>query len=77
MASRNHNSRDSSQACNLWECIIDDSGPGSILRDFQTMLDYVDAAQPLLSKTGLLPLAHLAELNASLTQPLSVGLKRP
>ncbi len=77
MATRNHKSRRRSQACNLSDCIIGESGPGSILRDFHTMLGYVDATQPLLSKTGLLPLAHLTELNARLAQPLSIGLTRP
>ncbi len=77
MAIRNHQSRRSSQACNLSGCIIDEHGPGSILRDFQTMLEHVDTTQPLLSKTGLLPLAHLTELNARLGRPLSIGLTRP
>lgn len=61
----------------LADYVIDEHGPGTILWDFHTMQDYVAMARPSLSKTGLLPMGALTDLNAGLSHPLSIGLKRP
>lgn len=57
---------------------IDDNGPGSILRDFETLLDFVGSAGTAVSKTNnVLPLKSLGHLNARLVHPIELGLKRP
>ncbi len=61
----------------LADYVIDEHGPRTILRDFQTLQDYVAMSRPSLSKTGLLPMGALADLNAGLLHPLSIGLTRP
>jgi len=56
---------------------IHEDGPGSILRDFQMLLGYVAEKAPLLTKTGLLPMQALAQLNARLSRPIQIDLQRP
>jgi len=62
----------------LREATIDANHPGTILRDFQALLDFVGPAG--ISTTGrhhLLPRSCLADLNARMSRPLDVRLKRP
>src|SRR5712692_3046020 len=56
---------------------IDDHGPGTVLRDFDTLLDVIGARGiAVTSKNHLLPLNALAPLNARMTYPIEHGLKR-
>jgi hypothetical protein len=57
---------------------IDDNGPGTILRDFETLLDFIGSEGIAVSKTNhLLPMKALEQLNARLARPIELGLKRP
>ncbi len=52
--------------------------PGPIVGDIQTMIDTIGiAGLPTQSTHGNLPQAALADLNARLSQPIEVALKRP
>lgn len=57
---------------------ITPAGPGTILRDVQTMLDFIGTTG-LRSKSrrGNLPIDVLPELNARLSQPITLALSRP
>lgn len=58
--------------------IIDENGPGTILRDFDTLLDFIGpAGVEVGGKHQLLPMKRLGELNARLTHPIEIDLKRP
>src|SRR5215211_7202618 len=62
----------------LQEQSIDEGGPGSILRDFEVLLDFVGRRGIKVSGVHqVLSMSVLAELNARLSKPLRVGLKRP
>ena len=62
----------------LREQVIDKNSPGTILRDFEILLDFVAAeAPPVSKKNNLLPMKVLAQLNSRLTNPLNIDLKRP
>ncbi|HRW11250.1 MAG TPA: hypothetical protein P5121_39395 [Caldilineaceae bacterium] len=61
----------------LHDTQIDEDEPGSILRDFATMLAFIDEGSVTLTETHLLPLKVLAPLNERLTTPLTIGLQRP
>lgn len=62
---------------------ITTENPGTLVRDFETLLRFVserEAAQQEIALSGvlqLLPLSLLRELNAQMVQPLDVKLKRP
>ena len=57
---------------------IDAHGPGTILRDFDTLLDVIGARGiAVTSRYHRLPLNTLAPLNACMTRPIEHGLKRP
>lgn len=57
---------------------ISHTQPGTILRDFQTLLDFVGEAGVAVSGTHhLLPQKSLAELNQRLSEPIQLDLKRP
>lgn len=57
---------------------INENGPGTILRDFEIVLDFIGSEGIVVSgKTNLLPLKVLGELNALLTKPIEIDLKRP
>jgi hypothetical protein len=61
----------------LQDLVIGESGPGTILRDFEMLLDYLrERDLPVTGKHQLL-LRVLPEINARLTHPLQLGLKRP
>lgn len=57
---------------------IDDLTPGSILRDFQMLLDFIGEKGLEVSKNHhFLPLKSLQAINQRLTQPIAIDLKRP
>jgi hypothetical protein len=57
---------------------IDDHGPGTILRDFNTLLEVVGVRGiAVTAQNHLLPLNALVPLNARMTRPIELGLKRP
>lgn len=57
---------------------VDENGPGTIRRDFETLLAFVRERDLRASKTyHLLPRKVLSEVNARLTHPIDVRLKRP
>lgn len=61
----------------LQDQAIDESGPGTILRDTETILDFIGSDGITVSaKTNHLPPKTLAALNAELTQPVEIDLKR-
>ena len=62
----------------LREHHIDEEGPGTILKDFETLLDFVRTESPSVSKkNNLLPMKTLPSLNARMAKPFNIVLKRP
>ena len=62
----------------LREQVIDENGPGSILRDFGTLLDFIGTDGVLTSgKHNFLPMKAFLEFNTRLVHPLDIDLKRP
>jgi Plasmid pRiA4b ORF-3-like protein len=62
----------------LQEQKVGEDEPGRALRDFETLLDFVGKRGIKVSGIyQLLPMNLLAELNAQLSKPLRMGLKRP
>src|SRR5262249_45343774 len=58
--------------------VIDPQQPGPVLRDFQTVLDFVGVqGVKAAGKYNLLPIDSLGELNQRLSRPLQLQLKRP
>lgn len=61
----------------LREQVITEDSPGTILRDFAALLDFVGTREIEVSgKHQLLPINLLPELNARLSHPIQVNLKR-
>jgi hypothetical protein len=56
---------------------IDDQHPGSILRDFQTLINFMAETEPQLTTTLQLSMRSLEPLNSLMTRPLQHGLTRP
>ena len=56
---------------------IDDLHPGSLLRDFQTLIHFVAETGPQLTTALQLSMSSLAPLNSLMTRPLQHGLTRP
>lgn len=57
---------------------ITEEGPGSVLRDFETFLEFVEERQARVGGTrGLLHGTVLVPLNARLSRPIDVRLQRP
>ena len=57
---------------------VDESGPGTILHDFEALLAFVRGRNLPVSKTHQLPpLKVLPQINALLSQPTEVRLQRP
>lgn len=54
-----------------------ESGPGTILHDFDVMLEYVKERDLRVTGKHQLPLKSLPEINARLAHPLEHGLQRP
>jgi len=62
----------------LREQTIDADRPGSVLRDFETLLDFIgERGVKTTSKDYLLPQSGLEKLNAEMTRPVAHQLKRP
>jgi hypothetical protein len=62
----------------LREQTINEDGPGTVLRDFGTLLDFVGERETKVSGVHhLLPMSALADLNARLSKPLRILLRRP
>ena len=61
----------------LQETAITNDVPGSILHDFQFLLEYVDEIAPTLTKNHLLTLRDLTPLNQNLHRRIKHGLTRP
>lgn len=60
----------------LREQTIDTDRPGSVLRDFETLLDFIgERGVKTTSKDYLLPQSGLEKLNAEMTQPVAHQLK--
>jgi len=57
---------------------IDNGKPSTVLRDFETLLAFIGDNTPTVSpKNHLFPMGSLAPLNAQMTHPMQLGLKRP
>lgn len=62
----------------LTEQTISMQGPGTILRDVQTLLDWIGPEGiPTKSRQGNLPTAALPEINRRLSNPVELNLQRP
>ncbi len=61
----------------LKEAAITESGPGSILRDFNMLLEFLGERGFPVTTTHQLPIRALPEINTRLTHPLKQRLKRP
>lgn len=61
----------------LKETRFDESGPGTILKDYQTLLDFLGTGVKTGGKNYRLPLAALSELDERMTHPLRPKLERP
>ena len=62
----------------LREQKISQDEPGTVLRDFETLLDFVSTREVRVSGINqVLPMNSLAEINARLSKPHRIGLKRP
>ena len=57
---------------------ITPDSPGPILKDFQTMLDFLQSNEvPVSTVSQLLPLKCLPDLNQRFSRPTDIQLKRP
>ena len=70
-------SSSSSNLANLSIQHIDNSGPGTILADFEALLDFVSTGVRSTGKHHLLPMDRLRELDERMTIPLRPNLQRP
>jgi hypothetical protein len=61
----------------LRNTVITKEDPGSLLHDFEFMLDFVDTVMPTLTKSHLLSLKDLSPLNQNLHRHIEHGLARP
>lgn len=62
----------------LKDTTIDENGPGTILRDFHTLLDFIGPGGIGVSgKQGLIPLKALPLLNSRMSHPIETRLSRP
>ena len=61
----------------LLKTTLDENGPGTILRDFEAFLAFVEEGELPLTGTHQLRRQVLADLNARLAHPLQIGLTRP
>jgi hypothetical protein len=61
----------------LRNLVIDAHGPGTVLRDFEILLNLLKDNGLPITASGQLPLRTLADINARLTHPLQVNLERP
>jgi hypothetical protein len=56
---------------------IDESGPGTILHDFDALLAFIGRQELTVTPMHQLPRRTLPEINARLARPLQLGLKKP
>ena len=57
---------------------INDGEPGTVVRDFETLLAFIGDNTPTVSpKHDLLSMGSLAPLNAPMTRPMQLSLQRP
>jgi len=62
----------------LHEQVIDENGPGTILRDFETLLHLIGPeGMPVSSTYNFFPIKLLPQLNAKMAHPIEIDLKRP
>ena len=61
----------------LKETTIADSGPGTILKDLEILLDYLRKQELPVAGTHRLPRTVLGEINGLLSHPIQPRLKRP
>ena len=57
--------------------VINESGPGTVLHDFEALLTFLMEQEVQVTRTHQLPLRVLSEINARLARPIKLGLKRP
>lgn len=58
--------------------VISATSSGTILHDFQVLLDFIGEKGTVVSNVNqLLPIKSLAEINESLSEPIQLDLKRP
>ncbi|MBW2011271.1 MAG: plasmid pRiA4b ORF-3 family protein, partial [Deltaproteobacteria bacterium] len=58
--------------------VIDDNGPGTILPDFKTLLNFIGQQGIKVSgKYNFITLKLLSQINAQMTHPVEIDLKRP
>jgi len=58
--------------------VIDDDGPGTVLHDFEKILDFIGPDGVGVSgKYNFFPLKLLPQLNAQMKHPIAIDLKRP
>lgn len=62
----------------LHEQTIDEGGPGTVLRDSESLMSFIETRTIKVSgEHHLLPLKLLGEINARLSKPIAMGLTRP
>jgi Plasmid pRiA4b ORF-3-like protein len=62
----------------LTQTVITETSPGTILKDFQTLLEFIGEKGIVVSANNhSLPMKSLGELNQLLSEPLQIDLKRP
>lgn len=63
----------------LREQDVGEDGPGTVLRDFNALLSFIEEERGIrvTDKLRLLPLRALPEINARMVHPLRLGLQRP
>jgi hypothetical protein len=59
------------------DLVIGDASPGTIILDFEALLSYVRMRDMPVTGKHQLPLSSLPEINACLSKPIQLGLKRP
>ncbi len=58
--------------------IIDESSPGTILRDFNSLLDYIESNTIEATKSKYhFSMKHLRPINEQFTHPIKIGINRP
>jgi hypothetical protein len=61
----------------LTQTVITETSPGTILKDFQTLLDFIGEGIVVSANNHSLPMKLLGEFNQLLSEPLQIDLKRP
>ncbi len=61
----------------LTETVFKECSPGTVVKDFEILLESLRQGDLRITVTQQLPIRVLPELNARLTHPLESGLRRP